>query len=139
LVPLHISSYFGGGGDVANWDCYKIQLLYLYSAHCIIIIILCCPLVSPIASHPTLGSVVPRQGGCGVRYGHSGCGGGPGVTRGVGKGSAVSNLNSSYDDSGNDDPDYKDTRVDGDVNGDDYNDFDIINEGSPGDNVVLVA
>jgi hypothetical protein len=91
---------------------------------------LCCPLVSPIAGFPTSGSVVSCQGGRGMGYGHSGHRGGRGVASRLGEGSTVCNLNCSDDDSDNDDLDYEDTGVDGDVNRNDSDDFDIINERS---------
>jgi hypothetical protein len=62
-----------------------------------------------------------------------------GVASGWGEGSAVSSLNSSDDDSNNDDPDRENTGVDGDVNGDDADDFNIINEVSLGDIIIPVA
>jgi hypothetical protein len=74
-----------------------------------------------------------------VCYGHSGHGGGRDVASRCRETSAVHYCNSSDDDSDNDDPDYEDTRVVGDVNGDNSDDVGIINEGSLDDIVVPLA
>ncbi len=55
-----------------------------------------------------------------MRYGRSGHGGGCGVASGHREGSAVHNCNFSDDDSEDDDPYYEDTGVDGDVDGEDF-------------------